>query len=200
MFTIQPYRPVRRNFVSVHDPSSWKRYKTTIEAWAFRPTPAFCQSSQSTTMAYKNILVFGAGGTNIGPHILQALIQDGSYHVSVLARESSKTAHPTSVNVVRISDSLPHHELVRAFSSQDVVIATTGFPAHGEQYKLVDAAVEAGVKRFFPSEWGFDNDDPACQGMSPVFAAKGELAQYLRLKESAAFSWTAVATSIWLEW
>ena len=91
------------------------------------------------------------------------------------------------------------------------------------QFKLIDAAIEAGVKRFFPSEYvypeqtlsrdissadtlwfryGFDNADPKSVWLSPVFKIKNEVASYLeeKVKENNNFSWTAVATGIWLEW
>lgn len=151
-------------------------------------------------MSFKNIILFGAGGSTIGPHILQALVEDGSFNVTVLARASSKTVLPDSVNVARISDDFPHHDLIEALKNQDVLIATTGLAAHHIQYKLIDAAIEAGVKRFIPSEWGMDNGDQKIVDLCPVFKFKSEVVEYLRTKESGSFSWTAVATSLWLDW
>ncbi|KAK5123525.1 hypothetical protein LTR85_002563 [Meristemomyces frigidus] len=153
-------------------------------------------------MAYKNIAVFGAGGSNIGHHILQALVADGSFTVTVLARASSKTIYPPSISVTRIEDFNDHGALVKALHGRDVVISAVG-PGEGmeSQQKLIDAAVDAGVKRFFPSEWGFDNADPKAQELCPpVFGAKSKVKEYLRSRESAEFSWTAVATSIWTDW
>ena len=63
-----------------------------------------------------------------------------------------------------------------------------GILAQAEQYKLIDAAVEAGVRRFIPSDWGMDNGDPKNQQLCPVFRGKGEVEQYLRSKESEAYS------------
>ena len=132
--------------------------------------------------------------------ILQALIADGAFNVTVVARQSSKTEHPTSVRVVKVADDLPSNELVRAFHDQEVVICATGYSAHPAHYKLIDAAVQAGVRLFIPSEWGFDNADVKNQELNPVFKGKAEVEAYLHSKESDTFSWTAVATSIWLEW
>lgn len=39
---------------------------------------------------------------------------------------------------------------VKALESQDVMISTVGLFAQAQQYKLVDAAVEAGVKALHP--------------------------------------------------
>lgn len=70
------------------------------------------------------------------------------------------------------------------------------------QTKVIDAAVEAGVKRFFPSEYGLDNADPQAQWLAPPFKMRFDIEKRLvtKAKEDSNFSWTAVATSIWLEW
>lgn len=151
-------------------------------------------------MAFRNVVLFGAGGTRIGHHILHALLDDGTFNVSIIARWSSKTVYPEGVVVRRIDNSFPHDELVRALTGCEVVISTTGFSAQAEQYKLIDAAIEARVRRFFPSEWGMDNADPTCQKLCPIFKQKSEVQAYLRLRQSETFTWTAVATSIWLDW
>ena len=134
-------------------------------------------------MSFKNILLFGAGGTSIGPYIFDALVKDGTFNTTVLARQSSKTAFPDSASVIRVADEFHHQDLV-----QEVVICAVGILARTEQYKLIDAAVEAGVRRFIPSDWGMDNGDPKNQQLCPVFRGKGEVEQYLRSKESETFS------------
>ncbi|KAF7188358.1 Phenylcoumaran benzylic ether reductase Pyrc5 [Pseudocercospora fuligena] len=154
--------------------------------------------------SFKKITVYGAGGDNIGRYILDALLADPSYEVAVLSRKSSKSKYPSAVNDLRVSDNLPHDELVNALRGQDVVISAVGFDngALETQFGVIDAAIEAGVKRFLPSEYGFDNAGPKASWLSPVFKIKNDVAQYLDKKaaENANFSWTAVATSIWLEW
>lgn len=153
---------------------------------------------------FKNITVYGAGGDNIGKYILSALLNN-NYTVSVLSRNSSKSTYPPAVNNLRVSDDLPHAELVEALRGQDVVISAVGFSSSGSletQYKVIDAAIEAGVKRFMPSEYGFDNADPKSIALSPIFKIKSEVASYLQQKadENSSFSWTGAATGIWLEW
>lgn len=151
-------------------------------------------------MAFRNIMIFGAGGTNIGHHLVHALVDDGNFNVSVLARESSKSQFPSSVKVLRVADEFPHDDLVKALQGQDVIICAVGPNAAPLQYRLIDAAIEAGVKRFIPSEWGFDNGDVKNQKLNFIFEEKGKTEKYLQSKESSTFSWTAVATSIWMEW
>lgn len=153
---------------------------------------------------FQNITVYGAGGDNIGKFILDALLNSG-YTVSVLSRKSSRSTYPSSVNNLRVGDDLPHAELVKALRGQDVVISCVGHGAGGgllSQYKIIDAAVEAGVQRFMPSEYGFDNGSEKPAALSPVFKIKNEVEKYLRqkTKDNSSFSWSGAATSIWLEW
>lgn len=105
-------------------------------------------------MALENVVLFGAGGSNIGHHLLEALVSDGTFNVSVLARNSSRSSFHDSVNLIKVSDDFPHGDTVAALKGQDVVVCTSGIGAHDIQYKLIDAAIEAGVIRFIPSEWG----------------------------------------------
>ncbi|KAK6396413.1 hypothetical protein LTR65_009497 [Meristemomyces frigidus] len=177
------------------------RYNTSTATSSFQ-TKHTKYSIQSSTesMGFKNIAIFGAGGSNIGYHVLQALVNDGNYNVTVIARAASKTTFPESVSVVKINDFNDHPQLVKALKGQDVLLSAIGFEGYAVQYQLIDAAIEAGVPRLVPSEWGFDNDDPANRDLSPILYVKTKLVEYLRSKESASFSWTALATSIWLEW
>lgn len=52
------------------------------------------------------------------------------------------------------ADYSSHEDLVSAFKGQDAVVSTVGAPALGDQIKLINAAIEAGVKYFIPSEFG----------------------------------------------
>ncbi|KAM3425237.1 hypothetical protein BST61_g7189 [Cercospora zeina] len=152
----------------------------------------------------QKITVFGAGGDNIGRFILDALVADSTFEVAVLSRKSSRSRYPASVSDLRVSDELPHAELVDLLKGQHAVISAVGFTggALDIQYKVIDAAIEAGVARFFPSEYAFDYGDPLTTWLSPVFASKTKVAEHLeaKAKEHAGFSWTGVACGIWLEW
>jgi uncharacterized protein YbjT (DUF2867 family) len=122
--------------------------------------------------------------------------------VTVLARESSKAlaSIPSSAKVITISDSYPAKDLVKAFKGQDAIVnAITSFSV-AEQLKFIDAAIEAGVKRYIPSEYGLDNNTPAARELSPVFGDKGRVQDYLRGKEASGLTWTAIACGMWIGW
>jgi hypothetical protein len=77
--------------------------------------------------------------------------------------------------------------------------AITSFSV-AEQHKFIDAAIAAGVKRYLPSEYGLNNNNPEAQELSPVFKVKGMVQQYLRSKESSGLTWTAIACGMWIGW
>lgn len=66
----------------------------------------------------QNIMIFGAGGSNIGRFIMDAFIEEGGFNVSTLSRKSSQSTYPSSVKNVRVHDDLPHDQLVAAMKGQ----------------------------------------------------------------------------------
>ncbi|KAI1099399.1 NAD(P)-binding protein [Jackrogersella minutella] len=73
-------------------------------------------------------------------------------------------------------------ELVRLFEGVETVL--TFFPVHFDpgnvtQKRLIDAAVEAGVKRFAPSEWATGVKLESSTDVIPWYAGKIEISHYL---------------------
>jgi hypothetical protein len=153
-----------------------------------------------STNQLRKVLVVGAGGTNIGHHIAKGLSLDSSFSLSILSRAGSKSTYPPNANIITIPDSPTHEDYIRALQGQDAVVSGLGFEGKTTEKALIDAAVEAGVKRFLPSEYGVDNTNPAASGLSPVFRRKADVIEYLRSKEGSGLSWTAVPTGMWLDW
>lgn len=118
----------------------------------------------------------------------------------MLARESSKSTFQLNVAVTRIHDDFHHTALVKALQGQDVLISAVGPEAKDAEYKLVEAAIEAGVRRFFPTEYGLDNSDPKNAAVSPIFGIKYDMQQHLKAKESEGLTWTSVGTGMWVDW
>ncbi|KAL4735444.1 NAD(P)-binding protein [Aspergillus similis] len=153
------------------------------------------------TQSYRNIVLIGATGS-LGGILLDSLLSEPAFKVTVLARESSRgrASIPPAVRVITIADSYPEEDLVRAFQGQDAVVnAITSFSV-AEQLKFIDAAATAGVKRYIPSEYGLDNNNIAARELSPVFRDKGRVQDYLRLKEDTGLTWTAIACGMWIGW
>ncbi|KAF8263179.1 NAD-P-binding protein [Lactarius quietus] len=108
---------------------------------------------------YKNFAVIGAG--QLGSFIIRQLITDkaaGTVNdVVVLTRQGSKTTvDPTAkLNQVDYSDK---ESIKKALTGVDVVISTIPGTAIDVQPKLAEAAKEAGVQLFIPSEFGVQTE------------------------------------------
>ncbi|POS68676.1 hypothetical protein DHEL01_v212929 [Diaporthe helianthi] len=148
---------------------------------------------------FKNIVIIGASGA-IGSVILEAFLRTPSVAITILQRASStKTLlHPT-VRVITIPDDYPHDSLVAAFTNQDAVINCVTTLAVRTQLQIISAAVEAGVRRFVPSEYGLNNNNPAARELCSVFREKGQVQDYLRTLEDR-MEWISFAVGMWLKW
>jgi hypothetical protein len=89
--------------------------------------------------------------------------------------------------------------LKEAFKGQDVVISLVAGAVLGDQNKLIDAAIAAGVQRFLPSEFGSDTADPRLIAAVPISQAKAGTVDYLKSKERE-LSWTSVITGPFFDW
>ncbi|KPM46346.1 hypothetical protein AK830_g88 [Neonectria ditissima] len=147
--------------------------------------------------AYKNIAIFGASG-NVGKIILDGLVTSSKFNITVLQRQESKATFGTGIDVRKTDFS--DKDLENALKGQDAVISALGAAAFGEQKKIVDAAVRAGVKRFLPSEFSASIEDDTVLQLLPLFTQKKEIIQYLKTKQSEGFSWTGLATSGLFDW
>lgn len=83
---------------------------------------------------------------------------------------------------------------------QDVVISMVSPEAAVDQQNFIDAARAAGVKRFFPSEFGPDSRNEAFARINPwVLPHKAATVDYLRKYETE-MSWTSVVTGAFFDW
>ncbi|KAH8830163.1 isoflavone reductase family protein-like protein CipA [Flagelloscypha sp. PMI_526] len=146
-------------------------------------------------MSVNKVIILGAGG-NLGPTILAALQASKKFTITVLARPESKSVFPSDVTVIKSDYSLS--SLQSAFSGQDVVISTVGAGGFAAQKTIIDAAAAAGVKRFFPSEFGSRVTDESV-AFVPLFQGKKDVVDYLISQESK-ISWTALQTGAFFDW
>lgn len=151
----------------------------------------------STTPLTK-IALAGASGA-LGTPILTELLASG-FTVTALTRPESKTTFPPTVTVKKV-DYTSHSSLLSALQGQDAVISTLGHSSiEDQQYALFTAAIEAGVKRILPSEFGSDTTVPASQEF-PVYVPKIAVQKWLREKtEGTETSYTIVMNNAFLDW
>jgi hypothetical protein len=91
--------------------------------------------------------------------------------------------------------------LTKALQGQDAVVSTVGSAGLQNQALVIDAAIAAGVKRFIPSEFGSNTDNPKARQL-PVFGYKVATQKYLEEKATTNpdFTYTLIRNSAFLDW
>jgi hypothetical protein len=127
-------------------------------------------------------------------HLVTALGRNGNNGASKLPKHTNLTFVEVDYGSVA--------SLTAALQGHAVVIASLPVATPiGSQDTLIDAAVAAGVTRFFPAEFGTDTDNFDTMKL-PVFANKMQALEYLRAKvaKHPSFSYTALCTGSFLDW
>jgi len=120
--------------------------------------------------------------------------------VTVLSRENSQSAFASHIKVIDIHPDYPLQELVQAFKGQDAVISAITSSGTGVQKLMITAAVEAGVKRFIPAEFGGSPTHPRARDLLPMFGAQEDIIDLLRSQQSTGMSWSALAPGPFFDW
>ena len=145
-------------------------------------------------MTIRKVILVGANGT-LGPDVLQALLSAKTFTVTVLSRSSSKSKYPDSVNVIHVSDDFLIEELVPALRGQDAIIVTFAGSNSDLQIRLADAALQAGVRRFIPADFGScDSSSPRALDLVPLYRAKQKVRLHLEqiAADGGTLSWTSL--------
>lgn len=110
-------------------------------------------------MAYETIALFGANG-QIGQRILERLSHNPKANFKVLAfippqdeLPSAGNDHKTVIKTFDAND-FSREELAKDLKGVDAVVSALNGKALNAQTIIQDAAADAGVKRFYPSEYG----------------------------------------------
>lgn len=148
--------------------------------------------------AIKNVVIAGASGA-LGSVVFKKFVESGKYNIRVLKRAGSESTFPAGTDVVEV-DYTSFDSLKSALQGQDALVSTLTTLAVDSQFKLVDAAIEAGVTRLVPSEFGSNLDVPSVRVL-PVFAQKVKLQDYIIEKsKSTPITYTFVYNSAFLDW
>ncbi|RFU75921.1 hypothetical protein TARUN_6324 [Trichoderma arundinaceum] len=143
----------------------------------------------------KNVVVIGAGGS-LNPIIISSLQLHG-FSVSVLVRDTSTVNPPSGTTIYRTDYS--RSSLLLAFKDQDAVVNAITMPDFEEQKKIIDVAVEAGVKRFIPAEFGIDTSKEKTVDIVTFLKVKPQIVQYLQSIEDK-ITWTGIITGPFFDW
>ncbi|KAK9708346.1 hypothetical protein K7432_009694 [Basidiobolus ranarum] len=102
----------------------------------------------------QNVIVFGASGF-VGHTILKELLKSSNFKSSAFSRIGGKKITVNGVNIVE-GDLENHDSLVKALKGFDVVISAFAGEGLQKQAQIILAAKEAGVRRFVPSDFGYE--------------------------------------------
>ncbi|KAJ4388033.1 hypothetical protein N0V93_008638 [Gnomoniopsis smithogilvyi] len=155
-------------------------------------------------MSIVNVTLVGATG-NLGAQILDALVSDGSFKVTLLQRASSKSqpAHQDKIRVLTISEDLLHDELTDRLRGQDALIVCYRAQDANAQIKFGKAAAAAGVKRLIPADFGScDSNGERERELVKLFERKVQVRQSLQelAQQNEGFTWTSLVTGHFFDW
>ncbi|KAL8339716.1 hypothetical protein RB601_006022 [Gaeumannomyces tritici] len=126
-----------------------------------------------------------AGATSqLAREVLEGLMRSGKHELLGLCREITEEVAVWSGSVLSLSATTyeDKQELVRLLKSADVLLCFFS-PMHDaegkNQIRLIDAAVEAGVKRYVPSEWFAGAGLATAIADFPYMASKLAVRKYL---------------------
>lgn len=146
---------------------------------------------------YTKVAVAGATG-NLGPSIVAALV-NAKFQVFALSRSGNTSGLPSSVKTVKV-DYTVHASVVAALKDNGIEALVSNLPKHDEQIPLIDAAIEAGVKRFLPSDFGSNvSGNEKCAEL-PVFKNGKKVVQEYLKKKQGQISWTVIVNGIFFDW
>lgn len=144
------------------------------------------------------ILMCGQQKGWLGSAILEQLVNSG-FQVTVLSRTArSVDEPPSSVKTVQV-DYSSIDSLVAALQGQDAVVSTVGSSGISAQKTVIDASIQAGVRRFIPSDFGALTTRPGAESL-PLNALWIDIQKYLKEKAlSGQIEYTLFAVGPFLE-
>ncbi|KAI1274801.1 NAD(P)-binding protein [Xylaria sp. FL0933] len=158
----------------------------------------------------QRILIVGAG--ELGTAMLEGLAErsEDRASIAVLLRASTidstdaakqrANAYLRSLGASLVAGDIvqdTEEQLARLFADYDTVIVCSGFgfPA-GTQLRLARAALHAGVKRYFPWQWGIDYDVIGAGSAQDLFDEQLGVRKLLRAQDKV--DWVIVSTGLFV--
>ncbi|KKO15732.1 aromatic alcohol reductase [Pseudomonas putida] len=165
--------------------------------------------TNETTFNKRKILVLGAG--ELGLEVLRELsaqgVAIGKADVSVMLRTSSSSSSSqrsqllTELDALGVSviagdvvgDNL--ETIAETFAKFEVVVSCVGFAAGpGTQLKLALAAIESGIRKYYPWQFGVDYDVIGRGSAQPLFDEQLDVRDLLR--SQSRIDWTIISTGM----
>ncbi|RDW91666.1 hypothetical protein BP5796_02831 [Coleophoma crateriformis] len=146
----------------------------------------------------KNVAIVGAAGA-LGSVILDKLIASGRFNIKVVRRSGSKPSLPAGIEIAEV-DFTALDSLKSALAGQDAVVSAVGNEGIESQILLADAAASIGVKRFIPSEFGSNLENPRARQLV-VYAPKVKVQDHIiKTSKTTDMTYTFVFNNVFLDW
>lgn len=151
-----------------------------------------------------NVALIGATG-HLGAAILDALVAEGTFDVTLLQRASSRSrpAHADKTRVLTVADDLPEDELAARLRGQDALVVCYRARDAAEQIKIGGAAAAAGVRRLVPADFGScDSGGSRERELVRLFDRKVQIRESLQALAARheGFSWTSLVNGHFFDW
>lgn len=173
--------------------------------------PATSSTTRAAQSAVRRVLVVGHG--TLGDCLLRAFTSsDYQQRIKsfLLVRPATMNDAASAAKLASFKDSgvtllvgdiNEQAELVHVLrgAAIDVVVSAVGHSAHLDQLSLLAAVKAAGVQRFFPSEFGFDEADMDVEH-SPLRSLLHNKRQVREAMLASGVDWTVVLVGAFLEW
>ncbi|KAJ8126052.1 hypothetical protein O1611_g7587 [Lasiodiplodia mahajangana] len=163
----------------------------------------------------QRILIIGAG--ELGTAMLEGLVQRSECQLSPVSPSITILLRASTISSVDskkaqanaylrslgaslaagdiVQDSEEH--LANIFQSYDAIIACSGFGfPSGTQLRVTRAVLRAGVKRYFPWQWGIDYDVVGAGSAQDLFDEQLEVRKLLRAQDKV--DWVVVSTGFFI--
>lgn len=136
----------------------------------------------------------------MGSHIVEALHQQGKHKLTAITRPESQSTLPPTLDAVVKASYDDHAGLVSALTGQEVLIITMRAMSPPEnQLRLIDAAVEAGVKFVMPNEYGTDQSNEPVANDTRLGPALSAVRKYIEDVGKGKTHWISLSCSFWYE-
>lgn len=137
----------------------------------------------------------------LGTVVFDQLVK-GGFEVTALVRSAGKIPNLPASAKEAVVDFASQESLVAALKGQDATVSTLGSQpgAAASQKALAQASADSGVKRFIPSDFGSNLENPEVRKLA-VFKDKFELHDELaRLAKEGKLTWTSINNNAFLDW
>ncbi|EFX04364.1 NmrA-like protein [Grosmannia clavigera kw1407] len=153
-------------------------------------------------MAIETVTVVGANG-NLGGPLVRALLEAGEFWVSVLRRAASTSAVVAGTTAI-VVDEWTVTSLTAALRGQDAVVVAFPLRSVDDHLRLAEAAAAAGVRRYFPADFGsVDARSETARALVPLFEKKETVRRRLEAlaaTSATGFSYTAIVGGHFFDW